>query len=86
MKRILRGAKACALYLLITVFMASSILPAPALAQEMLPHPDDPFAGKIGLTYKDSEPDKPKLPMPQNYGIEDPPNVLIVLVIVSFNH
>jgi arylsulfatase len=27
-----------------------------ARAQEVLPRPEGPFAGKIGLTYKDSQP------------------------------
>ena len=49
-------------------------------AQEVLPRPEEPFAGKIGLTYKDSEAIKPKLKIPQNFGIEDAPNILIVLI------
>ncbi|TWU30281.1 arylsulfatase [Bythopirellula polymerisocia] len=46
----------------------------------VLPRPEAPFAGKIGLTYKDSEAVKPKLKIPQNFGIEDAPNILIVLI------
>ncbi|QEG37656.1 arylsulfatase [Bythopirellula goksoeyrii] len=51
-----------------------------AYADEVLPRPEEPFAGKIGLTYKDSEAVKPKLKIPQNFGIEDAPNILIVLI------
>lgn len=49
-------------------------------AQEVLPRPEAPFAGKIGLTYKDSEAVKPKLKIPATFGLEDPPNILIVLI------
>jgi arylsulfatase A-like enzyme len=52
----------------------------PALAQEILPHPDKPFTGKVGLTYKTSEPVKSQLKLPSTYGIEDAPNVLLVLI------
>ncbi len=51
-----------------------------ALAQQMLPPPDGAFEGKIGLTYKDSEPVKPKLKTPETFGIKDAPNILIVLI------
>lgn len=51
-----------------------------AFAQSQLPPPDAPFKGKIGLTYKDSEAVKPKLKIPQNFGIEDAPNILLVLI------
>ncbi|QEG37687.1 arylsulfatase [Bythopirellula goksoeyrii] len=51
-----------------------------AYADEVLPRPEEPFTGKIGLTYKDSEAVKPKLKIPQNFGIEDAPNILIVLI------
>lgn len=49
-------------------------------AEEMLPRPEAPFAGKIGLTYKDSTAVKPQLKIPQNFGIEDAPNILLVLI------
>ncbi len=42
--------------------------------------PPQPFAGKIGLTYKDSTPVKPELKIPATFGLEDPPNILIVLI------
>ncbi len=45
-----------------------------------LPAPEPPFQGKIGLTYKDSTPVKPQLKIPQNFGIEDAPNILLVLI------
>lgn len=48
--------------------------------QQMLPRPEEPFAGKIGLTYKDSTPVKPELKIPENFGIKDAPNILLVLV------
>ncbi|MBI1246325.1 sulfatase-like hydrolase/transferase [bacterium] len=46
----------------------------------VLPFPPPPFQGKIGLTYKDSAPVKPKLTIPSNFGLKDAPNVLIVLI------
>ncbi|MCR9292307.1 MAG: arylsulfatase [bacterium] len=54
------------------------ILNAPG--QEVLPRPEPAFRGKIGLTYKDSEAVKPELKIPQTYGLENPPNILIVLI------
>ncbi len=51
-----------------------------ASAQEVLPRPEEPFKGKIGLTYKDSEAVKPKLKVPATFGVEDPPNILMVLI------
>ncbi len=53
---------------------------ATASAQSQLPPPDPAFKGKIGLTYKDSTPIKPQLKIPQNFGIEDAPNILLVLI------
>jgi arylsulfatase len=49
-------------------------------ADEVLPRPEEPFAGKIGLTHKDSTPVKPKLKVPETFGIKDAPNILIVLI------
>ena len=72
--------KAVFTYFLITVLAVCSFFPTPVLAQEMLPHPDEPFAGKIGLSYKDSEAVKPELLKPQNFGIENPPNIVIALI------
>lgn len=51
-----------------------------AHSQSQLPPPEEPFQGKIGLTYKDSEAVKPKLKIPGTFGIENPPNILIVLI------
>ena len=51
-----------------------------ASAQSQLPRPETGFKGKIGLTYKDSEAVKPKLKIPQNFGVEDAPNILLVLI------
>jgi arylsulfatase A-like enzyme len=46
----------------------------------VLPRPEEPFAGKIGLSYKDSEPVKPTLKIPATFGLENPPNILLVLI------
>ena len=54
--------------------------PSTAKAQEILPRPEEPFRGKIGLTYEDSEPVKPELKVPSTFGLEDPPNILLVLI------
>jgi arylsulfatase A-like enzyme len=48
----------------------------PLFAQEVLPKPDPPFKGKIGRTYKDSQPDK----IPIIKAPEGAPNVLLVLI------
>lgn len=56
------------------------LLAAAAPAQEVLPRPEEPFEGKIGLTYEDSEAVKPKLQIPANFGLEGSPNILIVLI------
>ena len=61
---------------LAALWMAAAVAPA----QEVLPRPEEPFRGKIGLTYKDSEPVKPELKVPNNFGLEDPPNILLVLI------
>jgi len=60
--------------------LAIIALACPASAQEILPRPEPGFQGTIGLTYKDSTPVKPKLKIPQNFGIEDAPNILLVLI------
>ncbi|MFG0289160.1 MAG: arylsulfatase [Rhodopirellula sp. JB044] len=57
-----------------------SLTTAPSLAQSVLPRAEEPFAGKIGLTYKDSQAVKPKLKIPATYGLENPPNILIILI------
>lgn len=65
------------------VMMATLVLQMavpPALAQEILPHPDKPFTGKIGLTYQTSEPVKSQLKLPENFGIDNAPNILLVLI------
>ncbi|MEM9503409.1 MAG: arylsulfatase [Cyanobacteria bacterium P01_E01_bin.43] len=61
------------------VFVLQSTVP-PVLAQEILPHPPKPFSGKVGLTYKTSEPVKEQLKLPETFGIENAPNVLLVLI------
>ena len=52
----------------------------PTYAQEVLPLPEKPFTGKIGLTYKDSEAVKPQLQIPATFNLDNPPNILIVLI------
>ena len=46
----------------------------------VLPAPEPAFAGKIGLTYKDSTAVKPELKIPASFGLKDSPNILIVLI------
>ena len=50
--------------------------PPVVAASKQLPHPDPPFKGKIGETYKDSTPDYPR-PVKASKGS---PNVLLVLL------
>jgi len=52
----------------------------PTRSDSVLPLPPEPFQGKIGLTYKDSEAVKPQLKIPATFGLKDPPNVLIILL------
>ena len=61
---------------------SSAILLSPNISQgqEVLPRPEEPFQGKIGLTYKDSTAVKPELKIPSTFGLENPPNILLVLV------
>ncbi len=63
---------------LVLVFLAIHCIPV--CGQEVLPRPEPPFGGKIGLTYKDSEAVKPDLKVPATFGVQDPPNILIVLI------
>ena len=49
-------------------------------AQDVLPRPEKPLAGKIRLTYKDAEPVKPKLKVPSTFRLQDAPNILLVLI------
>ncbi len=62
------------------VLVVAILLATPTLAQESLPRPEAPFAGRIGLTYEDSEAVKPQLKVPATFGLKDPPNVLLVLI------
>ncbi|QFZ15941.1 arylsulfatase [Anabaena sp. YBS01] len=69
-----RIAKAIALSLLITLLMVNG--PALAATSEVLPLPLPAFKGKIGLTYKESQPDFPQpITAPANA-----PNVLLVIL------
>jgi arylsulfatase A-like enzyme len=47
-----------------------------AIAQDVLPKPEPPFKGKIGRTYKESQPDK----IPITKAPAGAPNVLVVLI------
>ncbi|BAU65501.1 sulfatase [Stanieria sp. NIES-3757] len=67
-----------ALAIALTFILQTAI--SPVLAQEILPHPPKPFKGKIGLTYKTSEPIKSQLKLPETFGIENAPNILLVLI------
>ncbi|MEM1368120.1 MAG: arylsulfatase [Cyanobacteria bacterium P01_H01_bin.15] len=63
------------MFTLILVFALS----VPAVdALELLPQPDPEFSGKIGLTYKQSEPDTGLLGSPQAQ--DGAPNILLVLI------
>ncbi|NET80068.1 arylsulfatase [Okeania hirsuta] len=54
----------------------------PVMAQQILPHPDAPFSGKVGLTTdaNDSVADDLQLKLPSNFGIENAPNILVVML------
>ena len=69
-----KGFLPVSLIFLFTVLFFSSIFPA--VAQEVLPKPEQPFEGKIGRTVKDSTPDFPK-------GVTAPPNAPNVLLIIT---
>ncbi|ACB53196.1 sulfatase [Crocosphaera subtropica ATCC 51142] len=71
--------KAIATIAIALTFVLETTL-TPVFAQELIPHPDKPFTGNIGLTFKDSTADKPELKLPANYGIENAPNILLVLI------
>lgn len=57
-----------------------SMTPTPVMAQQLIPQPDFPFTGEVGLTYDDSIEAPAQLKIPQNYGIDDPPNILLVMI------
>ncbi len=58
--RMLRGVVAVAIA---TSLLLTTTVPL-AMAEQILPHPDAPFSGKVGLTVEDSLPDKPELKLP----------------------
>lgn len=68
------------LVLVVAFGLLGSSIPGSSLSQEVLPRPEQPFKGKIGLSYKDSEAVKPKLKIPQTFGLENPPNILLILI------
>lgn len=74
--RVVKGVVAFAIA---TSLLLTTTIP-PAMAQQILPHPDDPFSGKVGLTVPESVPDKPELKLPSTFGIENAPNILVVML------
>ncbi|MBD2495217.1 arylsulfatase [Nostoc sp. FACHB-280] len=72
-------AKAIALSLLITLLMVNS--PALAATSEVLPVPFPEFKGKIGITYKESQPD---FPQPITAPAKAPNVLLVILDDVGF--
>ncbi|MEM1368121.1 MAG: arylsulfatase [Cyanobacteria bacterium P01_H01_bin.15] len=63
------------------VIVIAFMCPTPAvIAQQIVPVPSPPFTGKVGLTYKTSEPVKTQLQLPETFGIENAPNILLVLI------
>jgi arylsulfatase A-like enzyme len=58
------------------VLAAGILFSSGVSAQEVLPNPDPPFKGKIGRTYKDSQPDK----IPVTKAPAGAPNVLMILI------
>ncbi|HEU5118886.1 MAG TPA: hypothetical protein VFT74_19995, partial [Isosphaeraceae bacterium] len=60
--------------------VAQDARPAPSASATQLPMSEPAFQGKIGLTYKDSQPVKPELKIPATFGLKNPPNILIVLI------
>jgi arylsulfatase len=63
---------------ILTTALAMSVATVSCQATQgtVLPKPDPPFKGKIGRTYKDSQPDK----IPVTKAPEGAPNVLVVLI------
>ncbi|MCC5670687.1 sulfatase-like hydrolase/transferase [Nostoc sp. CHAB 5784] len=72
-------AKAIALSLLITLLMVNN--PALAATSKVLPVPLPEFKGKIGITYKDSQPD---FPQPITAPAKAPNVLLVILDDVGF--
>nr|WP_231663729.1 arylsulfatase [Pseudanabaena sp. 'Roaring Creek'] len=79
---IARNTKTAIAFLMAIALMGSSLFSLPAFGDygdyygDVLPIPQTPFKGKIGTTYKESQPDFPKL-------VQAPakaPNVLLVLL------
>ncbi|NES65355.1 MAG: hypothetical protein F6K24_08880 [Okeania sp. SIO2D1] len=52
----------------------------PVMAEQILPHPDPIFTGKMGLTYENSQSVKADLKLPSTFGVEDAPNILLVML------
>lgn len=71
-----RLSKAGALAAIGSVLATGTVFTCGAFAQEVLPKPEPPFKGKIGRTYKDSQPDK----IAVTTAPAGAPNVLVVLI------
>ena len=68
--------KAGALLAIGSVLTTGTVFTCGAFAQEVLPKPEPPFKGKIGRTYKDSQPDKISL----TKAPAGAPNILVILI------
>ncbi|WP_293158678.1 arylsulfatase [Okeania sp. SIO2C9] len=74
-----RMVRGIVVFTIATSLLLTTTVP-PVMAQQILPHPDAPFSGKIGLTVPDSVPDIPELKLPSTFGIENAPNILVVML------
>ena len=68
--------KAGALLAIGSVLTTGTVFTCGAFAQEVLPRPEPPFKGKIGRTYKESQPDK----ITVTKAPAGAPNVLMILI------
>ena len=75
-QRAARVRSARALATVGSVLAAGTLFSSGVSAKEVLPKPEPPFKGKIGRTYKDSQPDK----IPVTKAPAGAPNVLMILI------
>ena len=75
-QQVARVRSAGALAAVGSVLAAGTLFSGGVSAQEVLPKPEPPFKGKIGRTYKDSQPDK----IPVTKAPAGAPNVLVILI------
>ena len=69
-------------FLLSMVILLPSFASAQVPRDGVLPPPEPPFKGKIGRTYKESQPDK----IPVTRAPDGAPNVLVVLIDENPRH